>query len=207
MRRPDSPAHLLVRRGAFRSGPDLSRAGTLHCVHGHWNFRDPSSPRRVLPPTFAAGRAPFTWARKSRLIGRPSPNATSARLASCCRSLLSNWNFPQERDCPVIPESAVIALAHRRTAQHVDIVKGNMGWIEVIVGPMFSGKSEELIRRLRRAEIGRQRVQIFKPVIDQRYAKNGIVSHSGLEIPSELVQSGHRNSRKGRSAHGSRRHR
>jgi thymidine kinase len=72
----------------------------------------------------------------------------------------------------------------------VDIVKGNMGWIEVIVGPMFSGKSEELIRRLRRAEIGRQRVQIFKPVIDQRYSKNGIVSHSGLEIPSELVTSG-----------------
>lgn len=72
----------------------------------------------------------------------------------------------------------------------MDIVKGNMGWIEVIVGPMFSGKSEELIRRLRRAEIGKQRVQIFKPVIDQRYAKNGIVSHSGLEIPSELVQTG-----------------
>ena len=39
----------------------------------------------------------------------------------------------------------------------MDIVKGNMGWIEVVVGPMFSGKSEELIRRLRRAEIGRQR--------------------------------------------------
>ena len=72
----------------------------------------------------------------------------------------------------------------------MDIVKGNIGWIEVIVGPMFSGKSEELIRRLRRAEIGKQRVQIFKPVIDQRYAKNGIVSHSGLEIPSELVQTG-----------------
>jgi thymidine kinase len=72
----------------------------------------------------------------------------------------------------------------------VDIVKGNMGWIEVIVGPMFSGKSEELIRRLRRAEIGKQRVQIFKPVIDQRYSKNGIVSHSGLEIASELVSTG-----------------
>jgi thymidine kinase len=72
----------------------------------------------------------------------------------------------------------------------VDIVKGNMGWIEVIVGPMFSGKSEELIRRLRRAEYGRQRVQIFKPAIDQRYAKNGIVSHSGLEIPSELIGAG-----------------
>ena len=72
----------------------------------------------------------------------------------------------------------------------MDIVKGNMGWIEVVVGPMFSGKSEELIRRLRRAEIGKQRVQIFKPVIDQRYTKNGIVSHSGLEIASELVQNG-----------------
>jgi len=70
----------------------------------------------------------------------------------------------------------------------VDIVKGNMGWIEVVVGPMFSGKSEELIRRLRRAEIARQRVQIFKPVIDQRYATNEIVSHSGLELSSELVK-------------------
>jgi thymidine kinase len=72
----------------------------------------------------------------------------------------------------------------------VDIVKGNMGWIEVVVGPMFSGKSEELIRRLRRAEIAKQRVQIFKPVIDLRYAKNGIISHSGLELDSELVQDG-----------------
>ena len=54
----------------------------------------------------------------------------------------------------------------------MDIVKGNMGWIEVVVGPMFSGKSEELIRRLRRAEIARQRVQIFKPAIDERYAAN-----------------------------------
>src|ERR1700722_8642894 len=65
-----------------------------------------------------------------------------------------------------------------------------MGWIEGIVGPMFSGKSEELIRRLRRAENGKKRVQIFKPVIDQRYAKNGIVSHSGLEISSELIGTG-----------------
>jgi thymidine kinase len=72
----------------------------------------------------------------------------------------------------------------------VDIVKGNMGWIEVVVGPMFSGKSEELIRRLRRAEYGKQRVQIFKPVIDQRFSKNEIVSHSGLEIASELVATG-----------------
>ena len=69
----------------------------------------------------------------------------------------------------------------------MDILKGNMGWIEVVVGPMFSGKSEELIRRLRRAEIARQRVRIFKPAIDQRYSSNGIVSHSGLELNSDLV--------------------
>ena len=69
----------------------------------------------------------------------------------------------------------------------MDIVKGNMGWIEVVVGPMFSGKSEELIRRLRRAEIARQRVQIFKPAIDSRYAANEITSHSGLGIPSDNV--------------------
>src|SRR5258708_3764752 len=62
-----------------------------------------------------------------------------------------------------------------------------MGWIEVVVGPMFSGKSEELIRRLRCAEIARQRVQIFKPAIDERYAANEIVSHSGLGIPSDSV--------------------
>src|ERR687896_1478510 len=59
------------------------------------------------------------------------------------------------------------------------------GWIEVIVGSMFSGKSEELIRRLRRAQIARQRVQIFKPAVDTRYAEDHIVSHSELRIPSE----------------------
>ncbi len=63
------------------------------------------------------------------------------------------------------------------------------GWIEVVVGSMFSGKSEELIRRLRRAQIARQRVQIFKPAIDVRYASDHIVSHSEMRIPSEQVES------------------
>jgi thymidine kinase len=67
--------------------------------------------------------------------------------------------------------------------------KGTLGWIEVVCGPMFSGKSEELIRRLRRAEIARQRVQIFKPTIDQRYSESHIVSHSQLSIRSECVSS------------------
>jgi thymidine kinase len=59
------------------------------------------------------------------------------------------------------------------------------GWIEVIVGSMFSGKSEELIRRVRRAQIARQRVQIFKPSVDNRYSDSQIVSHSELRIPSQ----------------------
>src|SRR5689334_19471306 len=73
----------------------------------------------------------------------------------------------------------------------MDVVRQqpNQGWIEVIVGSMFSGKSEELIRRLRRAQIARQRVQIFKPVIDTRYADDHIVSHSEMRIPSRAVAS------------------
>ena len=61
------------------------------------------------------------------------------------------------------------------------------GWIEVVTGSMFSGKSEELIRRVRRAQIARQRVQIFKPKIDDRYATDHIVSHSDMKMPSQVV--------------------
>ena len=70
----------------------------------------------------------------------------------------------------------------------MNFAKGGIGWIEVVCGPMFSGKSEELIRRLRRAEIARQRVQIFKPIIDDRYSNDHIVSHSELKIRSEAVK-------------------
>src|SRR3989442_7210862 len=63
------------------------------------------------------------------------------------------------------------------------------GWIEVIVGSMYSGKTEELIRRLRRAQIARQKIEIFKPAIDTRYAQDAIVSHSELRIPSRSVKS------------------
>jgi thymidine kinase len=62
------------------------------------------------------------------------------------------------------------------------------GWIEVIAGSMFSGKSEELIRRLRRAQIARQQVQIFKPALDNRYAEDQIVSHSDMKISSANVK-------------------
>ncbi len=69
----------------------------------------------------------------------------------------------------------------------MNAMRGNLGWVEVVCGPMFSGKSEELIRRLRRAEIARQRVQIFKPIIDQRYASDQIVSHDDGRIHAIAV--------------------
>ncbi|MHB1242342.1 MAG: thymidine kinase [Gaiellaceae bacterium] len=56
------------------------------------------------------------------------------------------------------------------------------GWLEVVCGPMFSGKSEEMIRRLRRAEIANQRVVIFKPRIDDRYDAADVVSHAGIRM-------------------------
>jgi len=70
----------------------------------------------------------------------------------------------------------------------MDIVTGNVGWIEVICGPMFSGKSEELIRRLRRAMIARKRVEVFKPTIDNRYSEDEIVSHGDSRMNSQVVK-------------------
>ena len=62
------------------------------------------------------------------------------------------------------------------------------GWVEVIAGSMFSGKSEELIRRLRRAKIARQKVQVFKPEIDARFSNDHIVSHSEMRHESTNVR-------------------
>jgi len=71
----------------------------------------------------------------------------------------------------------------------MDVVRQPVqGWVEVIVGSMFSGKSEELIRRLRRARIARQKVQIFKPALDTRYSVDHIVSHGEMRIESRSVE-------------------
>jgi len=69
----------------------------------------------------------------------------------------------------------------------IPIIQRNVGWIEVICGSMFSGKTEELIRLLRRASIARQKVAIFKPKIDNRFSDDQIVSHSELKISSQVV--------------------
>jgi len=70
----------------------------------------------------------------------------------------------------------------------LSIVHRNIGWIEVVCGSMFSGKSEELIRRLRRAFIARQKVAVFKPKIDVRFSEDHIVSHSELKLASQVVK-------------------
>ncbi len=62
------------------------------------------------------------------------------------------------------------------------------GWIEVIAGSMFSGKTEELIRRLKRSQIAGQKVEIFKPVTDRRYDKKDVVSHDENAIPSVPIR-------------------
>jgi len=64
----------------------------------------------------------------------------------------------------------------------------SQGWVEVITGCMFSGKSEELIRRVRRVKIAKQKVLLFKPEIDNRYDPNSVVSHSGEKLEAIVVK-------------------
>lgn len=71
--------------------------------------------------------------------------------------------------------------------EHTGSRAARKGWIEVICGSMFSGKTEELIRRLRRAEFARQNVEIFKPSVDTRYAERDVVSHDHTTIRSTPV--------------------
>ncbi len=78
-------------------------------------------------------------------------------------------------------------LVFDNTEERRKVRQNGTGWVEVIVGSMFSGKSEELIRRLNRARIARQRVQVFKPKIDARYSTEEIASHSGQKHISTPV--------------------
>ena len=81
-------------------------------------------------------------------------------------------------------DELVAQVNHDEPPPHADA-----GWVEVIAGSMFSGKSEELIRRLRRAKIARQKVQVFKPELDSRFSDNHIVSHSEMRHESANSQS------------------
>src|SRR5437763_15727259 len=79
-------------------------------------------------------------------------------------------------------------LTAQGNEEHIIHLRSHPGWIEIIAGSMFSGKSEGLIRRLRRAKIARQKVQVFKPKIDVRYSHDHIVSHSEMRHESSTVE-------------------
>jgi thymidine kinase len=81
------------------------------------------------------------------------------------------------------------ADGNSRIAAVIRVPPQRGGWLEVICGPMFSGKSEEMIRRLRRAEIAGQRVVIFKPRIDDRYDATDVVSHAGARMQAVPISS------------------
>ncbi len=83
-----------------------------------------------------------------------------------------DWKIPRER------ERRGMKLPPRHSS----------GWIEVICGSMFSGKSEELIRRVRRAQLAKQKVQVFKPELDSRYSEQNIASHDGRQIEAISVR-------------------
>jgi len=68
-------------------------------------------------------------------------------------------------------------------------VMSQSGWVEVICGSMFSGKSEELIRRVRRAQFAKQKIAVFKPHIDNRYSEEEVVSHNGAKVIARPVES------------------
>jgi len=70
----------------------------------------------------------------------------------------------------------------------MNVINQKTGWIEVICGSMFSGKTEELIKRIHRCEYAKQKIQVFKPKIDNRYDDENIVSHSKMKAPSQKVE-------------------
>jgi len=72
--------------------------------------------------------------------------------------------------------------------EHFPMEGRQYGWIEVICGSMFSGKTEELIRRLRRAEFANQKILLFKPAIDNRFAENAVVSHKGSSLEARVIE-------------------
>ena len=73
--------------------------------------------------------------------------------------------------------------------EHLPIEERQRGWIEVICGSMFSGKTEELIRRLKRAEFANQKILLVKPIVDDRYHKENVVSHQGRSFDAVCVES------------------
>ncbi len=147
-------------RHAARSRPDIQRQ------------------ERFLATEVPAHKPPCDPSSAEPIVNAPQIGQIRARLLAGRVLEHFSSNHPFE----MAPHTRYVKM------RRVDIVTGNIGWIEVICGPMFSGKSEELIRRLRRAMIARKRVQVFKPVIDDRYSANEIVSHGDQRMKSVSVE-------------------
>ena len=87
----------------------------------------------------------------------------------------------------MIDEGRSLYLPFRFLEERTVYQRQDRGWIEVICGSMFSGKTEELIRRVRRAQIARQKVQVFKPRLDDRYQVEKVASHNGMHLDAVVV--------------------
>lgn len=87
----------------------------------------------------------------------------------------------------IFPIFVIILLRKEERGNPMYVTQQN-GWVEVICGSMFSGKSEELIRRVRRAQFAKQRIAVFKPQIDNRYSEEAVVSHNGTTVIAHPIE-------------------
>ncbi len=87
----------------------------------------------------------------------------------------------------MLPKNTLLANFDAMIPENAENRNSQRGWIEVVCGSMFSGKTEELIRRMRRAQFARQRIEIFKPLIDRRYSDDEVVSHDRNAIQSTPI--------------------
>src|SRR6266545_2784334 len=148
--------------------------------------RSASSCRR---PSISPSRKPCRASRVPPPAHRSSPRHSRPDWSSTCRR-----SSTKATRCASTPKRANTSpgcemdLANSPDHQLTNSRFRHAGWLEVVTGSMFSGKSEELIRRLRRAQIAKQKVQIFKPVIDNRYSEDHIVSHSDMRMASQNVR-------------------
>src|SRR5690606_23087768 len=117
-----------------------------------------------------------------RVVGRTGEEAHLAVRSATYHLPPTTYHLPLTTYHSPLTTHLPPAARHLTTLPVMMWHRGDRGWLEVICGPMFSGKSEELIRRVTRAAIARLPVQVFKPAIDDRYATTEIVSHSSLSV-------------------------
>ena len=173
-------AHLRARRWRHRQLPDSRLADQGRVLR-----------RRAGRHRAAADRRPEGRGHRARHQGRDRQRPGQAGAARDRPGRPGAAVRQHRRQGPGQHRNRRISLASLiRVGHHSHTPRA--GWIEVITGSMFSGKSEELIRRLRRAQIAKRKVQIFKPKIDNRYGDDHIISHSEMRIAVREILSSSR---------------